>query len=125
MAADCIFCKIVDRSIPAELLHADEHCVAFRDIHPQAPTHVLVVPRLHVRDLPELCGPGDTGLEADASRQGLPGHLLRVANRVAQAEGLHERGFRLVINTGEHGGQSVAHLHIHVLGKRHLGWPPG
>ena len=124
MAADCIFCKIVSRTIPAELVHSDEHCVAFRDINPQAPTHLLVVPRRHVRDLVELCsGPGKAGdLEADTR---LAGHLLQVASRLAESTGIARSGFRLVVNTGEHGGQSVAHLHIHILGQRPLAWPPG
>ena len=115
--SDCIFCKIAAAEIPAQLLYTDEHCVAFRDIHPQAPTHILVVPRRHVRDVPDLFD-----MKGDSD---LGGHLLRVANQVAKADGLHENGFRLVINTGAHGGQSVPHLHIHVLGKRSMTWPPG
>jgi histidine triad (HIT) family protein len=117
MAADCIFCKIAQGTIPVTLLHSDEHCVAFADKNPQAPVHLLVVPRLHVRDLPELCAHGEGGT--------VSGHLLRVANQLAQTSPLHEKGFRIVINTGEHGGQSVFHLHLHVLGGRPLGWPPG
>lgn len=117
MATDCIFCKIVDRSIPTELVHSDEHCIAFRDIHPQAPTHLLVVTRLHVRDLPELCT-----RDADGK---IAGHLLRVVSDLAKMEGLLQNGFRVVVNTGLHGGQSVFHLHLHILGQRPLGWPPG
>jgi len=116
MESDCIFCKIVQGSIPADLVYSDENCVAFRDIHPQAPVHILVVTKRHFRDLPALCEHGD---------EGLPGQLLRAANHVARAAGLHEQGFRLVINIGSHGGQSVPHLHAHVLGQRPLGWPPG
>lgn len=115
MSADCIFCKIVSRSIPAPLLHEDPEVVAFRDISPQAPTHVLVVPREHVRDLPELITRGQGALG---------GRLLEVAAKIAEAEGLGS-GFRTVINTGAQGGQSVFHLHLHVLGGRALHWPPG
>lgn len=114
-SADCIFCKIACQQIPAPLLHSDESCVAFRDIHPQAPTHLLVIPRRHVCDLPALA------LEQPA----LLGHLLQVANHVASQQGIAQTGFRVVINTGEHGGQSVFHLHLHVLGGRPLAWPPG
>ncbi len=116
MSTDCVFCKIASRAIPAPLLHDDPQIVAFADINPQAPRHLLVVPRQHVRDLPELLARGEGELA---------GRLLQVANQVAAAAGLHTDGFRVVINTGEHGGQSVFHLHLHVLGGRHLGWPPG
>lgn len=117
---DCIFCKIGSGQIPAPLLHDDADCVAFRDIHPQAPTHILVIPRRHVRDLLEL-----STATADATAEPLLGRLLRVAGDVATAAGLSADGFRVVINTGAHGGQSVFHLHLHVLGGRPLGWPPG
>ena len=116
MNADCIFCKIVSRAIPAPLLHEDPEIVAFADINPQAPTHLLVIPRQHVRDLPELVAGGDSALA---------GRLLAVAAKVAAAAGLGPNGFRLVVNTGAHGGQTVFHLHLHILGGRHLGWPPG
>jgi histidine triad (HIT) family protein len=116
MSTDCIFCKIATRAIPAPLLHDDPEIVAFADINPQAPKHLLVIPRQHVRDLRELLGRGEAALA---------GRLLAVAGQVAQAAGLHEDGYRLVINTGPHGGQTVFHLHVHVLGGRHLGWPPG
>lgn len=115
--SDCIFCKVASGAIPAELLYTDEHCVAFRDIHPQAPTHVLVIPKRHVADLPALFASNEVG--------DLPGHLLRVATQVAKQEGLHDSGFRVVVNTGAHAGQSVHHLHLHVLGKRPMAWPPG
>lgn len=116
MSADCIFCKIISRAIPAPLIHEDPDIVAFADINPQAPTHLLVIPRTHVRDLPELIERGQPELA---------GRLLTVAAQVAAASGLSEKGYRLVANTGPHGGQSVFHLHIHILGGRHLGWPPG
>jgi histidine triad (HIT) family protein len=116
MNDDCIFCKIASRAIPAPLLHDDPEIVAFADVHPQAPKHLLVIPRRHVRDLPELIAGGHGELA---------GRLLAVAAEVAAAAGLDKSGFRLVINTGAHGGQSVFHLHLHILGGRHLGWPPG
>ncbi|HRI49198.1 MAG TPA: histidine triad nucleotide-binding protein [Pseudomonadota bacterium] len=116
MNADCIFCKIASRAIPAPLLHDDPEVIAFADISPQAPTHLLVIPRLHVRDLPALIAGG---------HEALAGRLLTVAGQVAAAAGLIKDGYRLVVNTGAHGGQSVFHLHLHILGGRHLGWPPG
>lgn len=127
---DCIFCKIASQSIPVELIHSDEQCVAFRDIHPQAPTHLLVIPRKHVRDLPEVTDTSGTGganaaPEKTQEADRLLGHLLRVATQAAQAVGLQADGFRVVINTGANAGQSVFHLHLHVLGGRPLGWPPG
>ena len=112
---DCIFCKIVAGGIPAQVVHSDERAVAFRDINPQAPVHVLVIPREHVESL------NDAGL-AD---EGLLGHLLRVAARVANEQGVAESGFRTVVNTGAGAGQTVFHLHVHVLGGRPLTWPPG
>jgi histidine triad (HIT) family protein len=112
---DCLFCKIIDGEIPAELIHQDERCVAIRDINPQAPTHVLVVPREHMESLDE----------ASVRDEALLGHLLRVAARIANAEGAGESGYRTVINTGTGAGQSVFHLHVHVLGGRPMLWPPG
>ncbi len=112
---DCIFCKIVAGSIPATKVFEDERAVAFRDINPQAPTHALVIPREHVASL------GEAG-EAD---EPLLGHLLRVAARVAREEGHAEGGYRTVINTGRDAGQTVFHIHVHVLGGRALTWPPG
>ena len=112
---DCIFCKIVAGGIPAEKVYEDELSVAFRDINPQAPTHALVIPRSHIASLSEA-GEGD---------EALLGHLLRVAARVAAGEGHAESGYRAVINTGAGAGQSVFHVHVHVLGGRALKWPPG
>ena len=118
---DCIFCRIATGEIPATLVHADERVIAFRDLNPQAPVHVLVVPRRHVGSLAELAA-DDDGEDAQ-----LAAALLAVARRVVRAEGLTdpERGFRLVANSGPDGGQSVGHLHFHVLGGRVLAWPPG
>ena len=113
MTDDCIFCRIVNRQIPAPLLAENEYAVAFRDLHPKAPTHVLVIPRRHVASL------------ADASDGAELGALMLLVSQVARDEGLAEAGYRTVINTGANGGQSVFHLHAHVLGGRAMGWPPG
>ncbi len=107
---DCLFCKIVAGEIPSTRVYEDDRAVAFRDIQPQAPTHVLVVPRRHIASVAELT-------DADAE---LAGHLLVVAAEVARADGRAESGFRIVSNSGREGGQSVAHLHVHVLGGRQL-----
>jgi len=112
---DCIFCKIVAGGIPAAKIFEDERAVVFRDINPQAPTHALVIPREHVASLNEA---GETD-------EALLGHLLLVAARVAREEGLADSGYRTVINTGAGAGQSVFHLHVHLLGGRALTWPPG
>jgi histidine triad (HIT) family protein len=113
-APKTIFQKIADREIPAKLLHEDAVCIAFHDISPQAPTHVLVVPR---KAIPRVG-------EATAEDQATLGHLLLVAAEVASQLNL-AKGFRLVINNGPDGGESVPHLHVHLLGGRALGWPPG
>ena len=112
---DCIFCRIVAGEIPAEIIYKDEQAIAFRDINPQAPVHVLVIPRQHLESLNEATEGDETSL----------GHLLRVAARVAGEGGLSARGYRTVINTGAGAGQSVFHLHVHLLGGRALTWPPG
>lgn len=111
---DTIFQQIIDREIPADIVYEDDKCLAFHDISPQAPTHVLVIPKRLIRSLREI--------EADDAE--LLGHLLVTANRVAAALNL-ERGYRVVINAGPDGGQSVNHLHVHLLGGRALTWPPG
>ena len=112
---DCIFCQVVAGGIPADIIYSDERAVAFRDINPQAPVHALVIPREHVASLDDAAG-GD---------EGTLGHLLRVAARIAGEQGLSESGYRTVINTGAGAGQSVFHLHLHVIGGRPLRWPPG
>ena len=112
---DCLFCRIVDGAIPSDVVASTDRAMAFRDIAPKAPVHVLVIPREHVASL----GAADDGHE------GLLGHLLRLARDVARQEGVAESGFRVVLNTGDDGGQTVHHLHAHVLGGRSLGWPPG
>lgn len=113
--ADCIFCGIVNGSIPSEKVYEDDEVLAFNDIHAQAPTHVLVIPKKHIASARELG-------EKDAA---LLGKVFAAINRVAQEKGLVENGFRIVNNCGEDGGQTVDHIHFHVLGGRHLTWPPG
>jgi histidine triad (HIT) family protein len=110
----CIFCKIIDGSIPSTAVYQDEQCYAFADLHPQAPVHMLVTPREHIASL-------DDGIEGDRA---LFGHLLWAAAQIARAKGLG-KGYRVVINTGEDGGQTVDHLHVHLLGGRPMNWPPG
>lgn len=114
MTSKTLFEKIIDRTLPAEIVYEDEHCVAFHDIQPGAPTHLLLVPR---KPIPRLC-------DATAEDQALLGHLMLAANRVAAEQGCGE-SFRLVINNGADAGQSVFHLHLHILAGRPLSWPPG
>lgn len=109
-----IFKRIIDREIPAKIIHEDELCLAFHDVSPQAPTHVLVIPK---KEIPSLADAGDDD-------SALLGHLLVTAKKVAAQLGL-QNGYRTVINCGRDGGQSVDHLHVHVLGGRCLAWPPG
>jgi histidine triad (HIT) family protein len=113
MSKDCLFCRIVTGEIPADIVMQNDDAVAFRDISPKAPTHILVIPKKHVSSL-------------DAADESVDlGALMRTAANVARQEGLTEPGYRLVINTGSHGGQTVDHLHLHVLGGRQMTWPPG
>ena len=115
MSSDCLFCKIVAKEIPAKIVHEDDDVLAFEDINPQAPTHLLVIPKVHHATLPAASGDAE-----------LLGKVMVVAATVAENAGLSEtEGFRTVINTGERAAQSVFHLHVHVLGGRMLGWPPG
>jgi histidine triad (HIT) family protein len=113
MSSDCLFCRIVRREIPAKIVREDEHTLAFRDIDPKAPTHILVVPKTHVASL------------ADADDPAALGRLLMVAAQIAKAEGIATSGYRTVINSGADAGQTVHHLHVHVLGGRQMTWPPG
>jgi histidine triad (HIT) family protein len=110
---DCLFCRIVRGDLTVAVLAENAHALAFRDINPQAPVHVLVVPRRHVTSLAEATDGADLG------------GLALLAAEVARKEGVAESGYRAVINTGDDGGQSVGHLHMHVLGGRAMGWPPG
>ena len=113
--ADTIFGKIIRREIPADIVYEDDHVLAFRDVAPQAPTHVIVIPKEPLVSL----------LDATPDQTLLLGHLMQAAVHVARTLGLAEDGFRVVVNVGKDGGQSVDHLHLHVLGGRHLTWPPG
>lgn len=113
--AKSIFQRIIDRELPAKIVHEDEHCLAIHDINPQAPVHVLIFPK---RAIARIAAAGKDD-------QILLGHLLLAAADIAKKLGLSESGFRLVINNGRDGGESVPHLHVHLLGKRPLGWPPG
>ncbi len=113
--SDCIFCKIAAGEIAADFVYQDDDVVAFRDITPQAPTHVLIIPRRHISTL----------LDATPESGPLLGRMQQAAVEVARREGLAERGFRLVTNCLEEAGQSVFHIHLHLLGGRRLSWPPG
>jgi histidine triad (HIT) family protein len=113
MASDCLFCRIVNKEIPAKIVAEDAHCVAFRDINPQAPLHVLVIPRTHIASLNEVVD-GD-----------VVGWMHGLAAQIAKSEGMHEHGYRTVINTNADAGQTVFHIHLHLLAGRRLGWPPG
>jgi len=112
---DCIFCRIAGGEMDADLVHEGERVVAFRDANPQAPTHVLVIPREHIPTVNDL----------EAEHDDLVGQLYLTARDVAAEEGIAESGYRLVMNTGRGAGQSVFHIHLHLLGGRSLGWPPG
>ncbi len=113
--AETIFSRIIAREIPADIVYEDDQALAFRDIAPQAPTHIVVIPKKPLTDLLDAV-PGDTLLL---------GQLLQTASHVARTLGLAESGFRVVVNVGRDGGQSVDHLHLHILGGRRLTWPPG
>lgn len=112
--ADCIFCKIANKEI-GQLIYEDESVVAFNDLNPQAPVHVLIIPKKHIERLSQV------GKEDEC----LVGHILSVAGKIAHERGIIDTGYRVVVNEGEAAGQSVWHLHFHLLGGRQLGWPPG
>ena len=112
-ASPCLFCKIAAGQIPATIVYQDDRTVAFRDINPQAPTHVLVIPRTHVPNA------------AEAATANVWEAVMSTAARIARQENIHDRGYRLVVNSGADAGQTVDHLHAHVLGGRALAWPPG
>jgi len=110
-----IFKKIIDKKIPADIVYEDDFCLAFRDITPQAPVHILLIPRKELISLNEV-SPDDSELM---------GHLMLKASEIARQQGLADEGYRVVINTNDNGGQSVPHLHLHILGGRQMTWPPG
>lgn len=114
-AADCLFCKIRDGQIPAKLVYEDDRCIAFRDVNPQAPTHILVVPREHIPTLNDVT----------SVNEALIGHLFSAAAKIAADEGIAGPGWRAVFNVNRGAGQTVFHIHLHVLGGRGFGWPPG
>ena len=113
--AECLFCRIRDGQLPSQKVHEDDRCFAIRDLNPQAPTHVLVIPKRHVGTLNDLG-------EDDAA---LVGHLLVVAKQIAAKEGHADKGWRTLFNVNQQAGQTVFHIHLHVLGGRAFGWPPG
>jgi len=111
---DCLFCKIVEKEIPAQVIYEDDKVLAFNDINPQAPTHFLVIPRKHIATLNDI---------SDEDRE-LVGHMVQVAGKIAAEQGFAADGYRTVFNCNPHGGQTVYHIHLHVLGGKPLGWPP-
>lgn len=112
---DCLFCRIAQQQIPATFVHEDDQVVAFRDISPRAPVHLLIIPKQHVTTINDL-QPGDAALA---------GHMLLTAQKLAATEGIAESGYRLVMNCNREGGQTVYHIHLHLLGGRSMHWPPG
>ena len=111
----CLFCRIAAGEIPADIVYSDEEVVAFRDIAPQAPTHILIIPRKHIASVNDLT-------EDDTE---VMGHLFQVARQLAESEGIADDGYRMVLNAGADGGQTVFHIHLHLLGGRPMAWPPG
>jgi histidine triad (HIT) family protein len=112
---DCMFCRIIAGEIPSTKVYEDATAYAFRDINPQAPTHVLIIPKEHIESLND----------ASQSDEALLGHLMRLAPKIANQEGIAENGYRTLINTGAESGQTVSHIHVHLLGGRPMAWPPG
>jgi histidine triad (HIT) family protein len=113
VTSKCLFCRIIAKEIPAAIVSENEDCVAFRDINPQAPVHILVIPRQHIASL------------NDAREASILGQMQLTAAQLAKSEGLSERGYRTVINTNADAGQTVFHIHLHLMGGRAMGWPPG
>lgn len=113
--AYCLFCGIVSKKVPAKIIYEDERVLAFEDVNPQAPVHTLVIPKKHI----------STTLDIEDEDNALIGHLIRTAGEIAKGKGIAERGFRLVVNTNPEAGQTMYHVHIHILGGRHMHWPPG
>jgi len=115
MSDNCIFCKIIEKKIPSKIVYEDQHVFAFEDVNPQAPVHLLVVPKKHLPDIQSM---------AETDRE-LVGHLFLAAAKIATEKGLVEKGYRTVINNGVGAGQTVFHIHLHVLSGRRFSWPPG
>lgn len=115
MSDDCLFCKIIAGDIPSNKVYSDDEVYAFHDISPAAPVHILVIPKNHIPAV----------IEAGSQNEGLLGRLILRANEIAKQQGLADDGFRYVINSGNYGGQTVSHLHLHILGGRQMTWPPG
>ncbi|NLL63799.1 MAG: histidine triad nucleotide-binding protein [Ruminococcaceae bacterium] len=112
---DCLFCKIINGDIPSTKVYEDDKCYAFRDISPQGPTHILVIPKEHIQSVNEI---------NDANKDTV-GHIFTVISKIAKEEGIAEEGYRVVSNIGEYGQQTVPHLHFHIIGGRNMKWPPG
>jgi histidine triad (HIT) family protein len=112
---DCIFCKIINGQAPATIVYKDEEIIAFQDIHPVAPTHILIVPNQHIESINEV----------DPKDEPVMGRLFSIARKLAKEEGIDENGYRLIVNTGEHGGQIVYHLHMHLMGGQRMRHPIG
>ncbi|WP_415902983.1 histidine triad nucleotide-binding protein [Neptuniibacter sp. QD29_5] len=111
---DCLFCKIINKEIPAEIIYEDEHVIAFNDISPQAPTHALIIPRKHIATLNDI----------SAEDTEIVGHMVKTASTIAKQLGIDESGYRTVFNCNSDGGQTVYHIHLHLLGGKPMGWPP-
>jgi histidine triad (HIT) family protein len=111
----CIFCEILEKKRPARIIYEDEYALAFEDINPQAPVHALVIPKKHI----------STNLDLGTEDNGLIGHLFQIANTIAKEQNIAEQGFRLVMNCNPDSGQTVFHIHLHILGGRFMHWPPG
>ena len=115
MSAECIFCKIVSKEIPTEIIYEDEYVLAFPDISPVAPKHILLIPKKHIAALTEI----------SAQDKGIAGHFMATIPHIAKIAGIDKEGFRAVMNNGKDGGQTVGHLHCHIMGGRYMQWPPG
>jgi len=112
---DCLFCKIANKEIPSNIVYENEKILVFKDINPEAPVHILIIPKVHM----------DSALELDESNSNIISHIFAIIPKLAKELGVDEKGFRVVTNIGEYGGQTVKHLHFHMLGGRNLSWPPG
>ncbi|MEW6161766.1 MAG: histidine triad nucleotide-binding protein [Nitrospirota bacterium] len=112
---ECVFCRIIEKELPAKIIYEDDLSVAFEDVNPQCPVHTILIPKKHI----------STNLDIKEEDNALIGHLFQVANRIARDKGIAERGFRLVMNCNPESGQTIYHLHLHLLGGRRMYWPPG